>query len=990
MHKRMAGIQDSPQSSFGWLVITLCCLLIHIHGFALDPLKPLSTQIHHNWRSEEGLPQDSATALLESRDGFLWIGTRSGLVRFDGAVFENFSRMNVPDFNHNEIQCLAETADGSLWIGTSEPGLYRFQRGSVQTLGPAEGLPERPIRRLLCDRQGTLWAAPAEGPLYRLEGARFRPLSSDLSQLRIGALAEAPDGTLWVGTAGSGLWRVHQDRLVLAALTATDITALAAPTEEMVWVGTRSLGLLALVEGRLEAPRWTRALPAGTIASLQQDREGSLWIGVEQHGLVRRNPAGRLEAAPEPAGTRWTALSLLEDRSGALWAGSEARGLHVFHPVPFQGLPVSGGKPEEPARAVCQDSEGTVWCLTGEQTLGVLRHGHIERVAMKGSLSGPIASLWPRRAGGLWLGTRDGQIHALEQDRLRRISWPEGPRPATIQALYEDAQGTLWAATPRQGLLAFPKGSAPHLFPAIQGVLAMTAGAAGPLYLASSTLGLGILEAGQVRWLGRPEGLGSGGAQALCLDPEGRLWIGTPDGLKVLQDGVLRGFANHTGPLALAIHFILADADGRLWLGTGQGLFRLSRNTLLKGLDEAGPIPAVLFDHHDGMPSRETQSGAQPLTWATREGDLYFSTSRGLARLAGQATQTRSLPMRLHKLKAESDETILPDTDPIEVPPGTHRFEIYYTATCLTRADKVRFRYRLEGLESVWNEVDDRRFAAYSNLPPGSYRFALQAWRLDEEGPPQVLFLPVNIRPFFHQRTVFWLFCALVLAAFGWWLLRLRLQQLEARTAVFAERNRMAREIHDHLAQGFTGVLLQLEAAEAKLTRMQGDPAPILVRLEHARNLAAASLQEARRSVMTLRPRRPAGTDLLGALHELADRLLTGTDIQVELAQSGRARPLSDHLEEELLRMGREALTNALRHGRAKWVRVTLIFEEQQVQLSIADDGQGFDPRAEGGGYGLRSIRETIKRLKGHLDIDSSLGLGSCITITLPIRRWRP
>ncbi len=990
MHSRMAGNRCSPQRSFGWLVLLLCSLWIHGHGFALDPLKPLATQIHRSWRSEDGLPQDSATALLESRDGFLWIGTRSGLVRFDGATFETFSRMNVPGFNHNEIQCLAETADGSLWIGTSEPGLYRLQRGSIQSLGRAEGLPERPIRRLLCDRKGTLWAAPVEGPLYRLEGSRFQALSSDSSQLRIGALAESPEGTLWVGTAGGGLWRVRQDRLVLAALTATDITALTVPAEDVVWVGTRSMGLLSLVEGRLEGPRWARALPSGPISSLMQDREGGLWLGIEEHGLVRRNPEGRLEAAPDPAGTRWTALALLEDRAGALWAGSEARGLHVFHPVPFQGLPVSGGHSEEPAWAVCQDADGTVWCLTGEQTLGVVRHGRIERVSMPESLGSPITSLWPRRAGGLWLGTRDGQISALAQNHLRRLRWPESPRPTTIQALYEDGQGTLWAATPRQGLLAFPKGAAPHLFPTIQGVLAMTSGAAGPLYLASSTLGLGILEAGQVRWLGRQEGLGSGGAQALYLDRTGRLWIGTPDGLKIFENGALRGFADHSGPLVLAIHAILEDAGGRLWLGTGQGVFRIPRSALLKGLDDPGPVPTVLFDHHDGMPSRETRAGAQPLAWATRERDLYLSTSRGLARLEGRAAQPLSQPLRLHKLKAESDESILPEADPIEVPPGTHRFEIYYTATSLTRADKVRFRYRLEGLESVWNEVGDRRFAPYSNLPPGSYRFALQAWRLDEEAPPQELFLAVHIQPFFYQRPLFWIFCALVLAAFGWWLLRLRLQQLEARTAVFAERNRMAREIHDHLAQGFTGVLLQLEAAEAKLTRMQGDPAPILTRLEHARSLAAASLQEARRSVMTLRPRRPAGTDLLGALQELSNRLLAGTDIQVELAQSGRARPLSDHLEEELLRMGQEALTNALRHGRAKWVRVTLRFEERQVQLSIADDGQGFDPKVRGGGYGLRSIRETIKRLKGHLDVDSSLGFGSCITITLPIRRWRP
>ena len=988
MRTRTTGGQGSCGSTLRWFVTILWFLWTCGLSFALDPAKPLSTQTHRIWRSEDGLLQDSATALLESRDGFLWVGTRSGLVRFDGAAFEPFSRLNVPGFSHNDIQCLAETPDGSLWIGTSEPGLYRLHRGNLQVLGLADGLPDRPIRRLLCDRQGTLWAAPSEGPPLRMEGARFHALPADSNQLRIRALSEAPDGTLWVGTAGSGLWRVHRDRLVLAALTATDITALDTPREDVVWVGTRSQGVLSYSEGRLETPGWARTLPSRPISALMQDRQGSLWIGFEQGGLLRRTPEGRIETSPGSPGNRWTVLSLLEDRSGALWVGSEAWGLHVFHPVPFRGIPVVGGSPEEPAWAVCQDARGAIWCLTGDQTLGVVRQGRIEPVALKGKVEGAISSLWPRRAGGVWLGTRNGEIYALDQNQLRRIPWPGGPQADTILSLYEDPLGTLWAATPRQGLISFPPGGSPRLFPMIQGVLAMTGGGLNPLYLASRTLGLGILEANEIRWLGRNQGLGSSGAQALHLDQEGGLWIGTPDGLRLYRNGSLQGFPDRTGPLLLTIHAILEDAGGRIWLGTGQGVFRIPRSLLLKGFDAAVPIPAVVFDHHDGMPSREIQNGAQPLAWATREGDLYFPTSRGLARLDGAAPPPSSPPLRLHKLKAESDETILPDTDPIEVPPGTHRFEIYFTATSLTRADKVRFRYRLEGLEETWNDVGDRRFAAYSNIPPGSYRFALQAWRVDEEGPAQEQFLDVHVQPYFFQRTAFWIICALAAAAFGWWLLRLRLQQMEARTAVFAERNRMAREIHDHLAQGFTGVLLQLEAAEAKLSRMHGDPTPILTRLEHARNLAAASLQEARRSVMTLRPRRPEGTDLLGALHALSNRLLAGTDIQVELAQTGQPRPLSSHLEEELLRMAQEALTNALRHGKARWVRVELQFEGRQVRLSLDDDGLGFDPTAEATGYGLRSIRESLKPLRGRLDIDSSQGLGSRITITLPIRRW--
>ena len=972
------------------LVIVLLWPWMSIPAFALDPARPLSAHAHHIWQSEDGLLQDTASALLESRNGFLWIGTGAGLVRFDGATFDHYSRINVPGFAHDAVQCLAETKDDAIWIGTSEPGLYRFQEGEIRAFGQAEGLTDHPIRRLLCDHDGTLWAAPTEGPLLRFDGTRFQAVSSGVASLRIRALAQDAEGTIWVGTAGSGLWRLLGGRMALAALTSAEITALGVRIDGEVLVGTRSQGLLALVEGRLEPPAWAKGLPSKPISSLLMDREDSLWVGFEQAGLFRQAQEGRLEAAPSSLGSRWTPISLLEDSSGALWSGSEERGLQVLYPVPFQTVPVMGADLEEPARMVCQDFQGTVWCLTGDQALGKVRQGRIERVRSPIPARGPITSLWPRRAGGLWVGTRSGELYAMNQGRFRRIRWPEGPQSDPILSLYEDAKDILWAATSHHGLLKLTPGGPPVLFPAVLGVQAMAGGGTGPLYLASRTQGLGILEPDRVRWLGHAEGLGSSGALSLHLDDDGSLWVGTVDGLRRYRNGVFQNLGDRSGPMLLAIHSILEDKTHRIWLSTEQGVFQVPRTALIRSFDEAGPIRTMVFDHHDGMPSRETSGGAQPVAWLTREGDLYFPTSRGLTRLDSRASTPQGPPLRLHILKAESDQTALPDTHPIEVPPGTHRFEVYYTATSLTRADKVRFRYRLEGWERTWNDVGDRRFSAYSNLPPGSYRFVLQAWRLDENGPPQERSLDIRIQPFLYQRPVFWIVCSLGAAAFGWWLLRLRLQQVEARSAVLSERNRMAREIHDHLAQGFTGVLLQLEAAEAKLSRMEGDPTPILTRIDHARNLAAASLQEARRSVMALRPRKPEGMDLLGALRLLTDRLLAGTDIQVELALVGKPKPLHERIEDELIRMAQELITNALRHGKAKWVRVALQFEGRQVRLSIEDDGMGFDPSAPAAGYGMRSIRESVKKLQGRLDIDSSQGLGSRITITLPIRRWRP
>lgn len=988
MCPQIAENRSSRWGALRRLVIALPWLWTSVTVFALDPVRPLSTHASHIWRSEDGLLQDTAAALLESKNGFLWIGTEVGLVRFDGATFDHYSRLNVPGFTHNEIHCLAEAPDGAVWIGTSEPGLYRFQRGEVRVFGAGEGLPDQPIHRLLRDRSGTLWVAPAEGPLLRFDGTRFQVVPSDAARLHIRTFVEDPKGTIWVGTAESGLWRLQDGRLVLAALTSTEITALGAGIDGEIWVGTHSQGLLALTEGRLEAPAWMRNLPLRPISSLLVDRQGSLWIGIEQTGLYRRTQAGGLEASTAPSGPRWTPLSLLEDSSGALWSGSEGRGLRVLYPVPFQTLPVVGADPEEPARMVCQDIQGTVWCLTGDQSLGEVRQGGVKRVHTGSPLGGPITAIWPRRAGGLWVGTRNGELYARHEGQFRRIRWPEGPHPDAILSLYEDPQNILWVATSRQGLLKLAPGAAPVLFPTVQGALAMTGGGSAPLYLASRTQGLGILESSRVRWLSRVEGLGSNSALSLHLDAEGFLWVGTTEGLRRYRDGTFQTFGERPGPLLLAIHGILEDHAHRMWLSTGQGVFRIARTALIKSLGEAGPIPAVVFDHHDGMPSRETHNGAQPVAWLAREGDLYFPTSRGLTRLDARAFSPSGPPLRLHILKAESDETILPDTLPIQVPPGTHRFEVYYTAASLTRADKVRFRYRLDGLEHIWNEVGDRRFSAYSNVPPGSYRFVLQAWRLDEDGPPRERSIEVHVQPYFYQRPVFWVLCVLGAGAFAWWLLRLRLQQLEAKSAVLAERNRMAREIHDHLAQGFTGVLLQIEAAEAKLTRLEGDPEPVLTRLDHARKLAVASLQEARRSVMTLRPHRPEGTNLLGAMRSLSDRLLAGTEIQVELAQTGEPRSLGRRVEEELLRMAQEALTNALRHGKARWVRVVLQYEGRQVRLSIEDDGQGFDPSADAAGYGMRSIRESVRQLRGRIDIDSSPGLGTRITITLPTQRW--
>ena len=665
MEKPVIGVrvQGTRGRGKGWLLL----LALGLAGFsarALDPARPLPACAHRLWNTENGLLQDTATALLESRDGFLWIGTEEGLVRFDGARFAPYSRVNVPAFTNNGVRCLADTPDGALWIGTSQPGLFRFQGGVFTRLGSDQGLPDVPIRRLLRDREGTLWAAPEEGPLLRLEGDRFRPVPCDAAHLRIRALAQGPDGTLWAGGADSGLWRLRGGRLVLSALTHGEITTLEVTADGQIWVGTRAQGLLTLDHGRLEAPAWARALPTAAILTLLTDREGSLWIGTDRAGLFRRTSEGRLERSPWEGAGPWAVLSLLEDSSGALWVGTENRGLHLISEVPFQPIPGPGGDPQTPVRMVCQDAAGTVWCLLGDQRLATLQGGHLERIPTGTALDrGGLSALWPRRAGGLWVGTPDGTVALVERGAPpRRLGSPLGD---PILSLYEDPGGALWVSTVGQGLRRLEPGGGPELlFPAEQGVVAMAGGGKGPLYLASRSRGLGRVENGRVQWLGATEGLDSPSVLSLHLDGEEDLWVGTQDGLRLYRDGSLRRFPALPEALRMAIHAILEDADGRLWVTTRRGVVRVDKAALLATLNRTGPVPLVSFDQRDGLPSREMNQGPQPAAWRTREGDLYLPTGRGLAFL-----DARLRPPVAPRLQVHLEQILSDESDPA---PGRH------------------------------------------------------------------------------------------------------------------------------------------------------------------------------------------------------------------------------------------------------------------------------------------------------------------------------
>jgi signal transduction histidine kinase/ligand-binding sensor domain-containing protein len=952
-------------------------------ALALDPERAPSQYVLTKWDAGS-LPSGGIHALRQTRDHYLWLGTGAGLARFDGTRFAAFTARHAPGYADGGVTQLAEGPGGALYVGTTSGVVMQYREGAFAAVPVPPGTGA--VRVLLAARDGSLWVSVHGRAMSRVLNGRSVSLFGDLGPEVSPSMAEDAAGHVWIGTWRSGLIEFDGKRYTRHPVLRDTVQALLIDAGGTFWIGTPH-GLYRLEkDGTLAHFTTADGLSHDSVSALALDRDGNLWIGTAGGGLDRLR-GGRFSRLTTHEGLSDDDVRcLLEDHEGNLWVGT-ADGLNCLSNGRFVTYGTHEGLPDPGVASVAESADGSVWLGTSSAAVVRLRDGSMTTYKLPAGIGREaVLAMHVDRRRALWI--------ALENSRLFRIDGAGVVEhtPAVLKGewkiplILEDDEGPLFYVT-RLGLARLQDH---HLVPIHPNAPTFSYAhcayrdAQGVLWLGTAR-GLVRIEGDKYHVFRQQDGLPHERVRSICPDGDGALWVATIGGLAYVKNGTIQKATAEDGLPENYLRLVLDDGLGHLWVAATGHVFRIEKrelHDLFAGrLRQLSPLS---FDTSDGLRTTEAILSNSP-GFRARDGRLWFATSRGVSVVDPSRIRTDE-PAPSPRI-----ERIIVDRlagARTEYPPGRGEVTIEYAAFGFRAPGKVRFRYRMDGWDQDWVAADTQRSAYYSNLPAGQYRFSVMASNRDGEwnGVPAVL--AFTLKPPFHRTALFYVLCAAGLALAALVVHRLRVRQMRTRfTVIIGERTRIARELHDTLAQGMAGVGLQIDTA---LDRLPPEPALAKVRqhMQLARRMVLSSLAEVRRSIWVLRAQTSRDKEGFSqALAESLEQLTTDSRAQAQLNVSGLPRVLSSEVERNLLRIAHESVMNAVRHAEAQTITVDLRFEPEAVHLRIHDDGKGFVPEnvpGDGAHFGLAGIAERVSALGGAWRIDSRPGMGTEVGCRLP------
>lgn len=978
-------------------------------GSHLNLPSPAPEYLLSRWSSDDGLPQNSIISMAQTADGYIWVSTFGGLARFDGLRFEVFDGDMVPELAGEYFTTLRGDRFGNLWLHSEltrggRKSLILGTNGRFRAIGEADGLPPSGVEAIEVGSDGSLLIGDATGRLLRFDGSRFQVLAADPPAPDWGPLGHmTPDrfGRLWAQSATAlalyenGRWRViYEGRRDCAMLPLHD--------GGLLIVDDNCHRLQRFERGEL---REIGRIPGGFVGHfVRQDSEGNIWFTAAS-GVLRFDTAGRwTHLTPEDGLVVDTVRSEMADREGNYWLGTDGAGLVRLKRRAIKSAGLAEGLTKRIVLSLSGDGEGGLWAAV---LTGGLNHYDGRRFSPLPepllSRSGPLAwCVHPARDGGVWWGTYGSGLMRLDASRQTLSEYSRATHPEMINgpvfALLEDRSGVVWAGGPG-GLARLADGrfqawSTTNGLPDDQ-VNAIAEDRSGTIWIGTRK-GAVRLSADGLKTFTTADGLSHDNIRTVFCDGDGDVWLGGR-GITRFRNGKFSPIRGTDGLPVEVVKSILDDDHGCLWLTTPHGVLRAEKRMLHDFCEghRAGVVFSV-FDKTDGLPSDEC-SGYQPASWKNPDGRLYFPTLDGVAVVDPKALprNTRPPPVIIESVTADERRIWAGGTDRLDIAAGTARVELRYTALSFTASGRNRFRYRLENFDRDWRDAGVERVATYTRLPPGQYAFRVLGSNSDGVWNETGATLAVRVLPAWWQMT--WFRSAMIVAAFGaafaayaariGALTRAReLQERFARDLIAsqeAERQRIARELHDSLGQN----LLVIKSRVAMAQQCAEQPEKLGEQLGAAASMTSQAIREVREISQNLRPFQLDELGLTKAVGAMVRKLAEASPVRfhTDIAELRGAFPAEAEIH--FYRVLQECLNNVVKHSGATECRLAVHRENSLVRATVVDDGRGMppdDPQA-GGGFGMRTIRERVRMLRGTVDFVSRPGEGTRVIVSVPL-----
>jgi signal transduction histidine kinase/ligand-binding sensor domain-containing protein len=986
----------------------LVLLLIAPTAFALDPSRAISQYGHSVWTVQEGFLPGAPMDITQTTDGYIWIATRGGLVRFDGVRFVPFTPPPGKKLRSNRILSVGAGRDGSLWIGT-RAGLHRYRDGQLTDYPDTPGW----ILSIIEDSSGKIWFTRSslsddKGPLCEVQGdqaichgpAQGVPISNARQ------LAKDAQGNLWTVSDNTLMrWKAGVSRTWLPpgisdahGVKPIDVlqSVVAAP-DGSIWVGamqpTRGLGLLHLRDDKLQ-PFISPGLDGRKLAlSLAYvDRQNALWIGTQNEGIYRYH-SGKVDRFRSQDGLSGdTVQGLFEDREGTMWIMT-TRGIESFRDLPVVSFTSREGLSADLANAVVVRRDGSVW-INAWHSLDVLRDGKITSLSPKNGLPGEeVTGTYEDGDGTFWVGIDRG-LNVFENGKFAAVRRPDGSPFGSTRGVAQDSAGDVWVVTAnpftltrirnRQVVEEIPREK-------VNSDRTIVADPDGGLWLGLRNGDLGRYRDGQLETVPFQREPATGAVSGLVLYSKGSVIGSTPLGLIGWRDGKSYTMTVAANGLPCdEVHTLLVDASSALWLYATCGIVAIPAEQVEAWWrDPSARVSFRIFDALDG--AQPTYGNFFPKSSVGPDGRLWFANASIVQVIDPGSLGGNTLAPPVHIEQVLANRQAYPVQEGVRLPPNISDLQIDYTGLSFAVPRKTRFRYRLVGHDTEWQDVGTRRQAFYTDLPPRDYVFEVTASNNDGVWNHTGTRLAFSIEPTFTQTRTFTVLCVIGVLAALFLVYLLRVRQIEMRLRLrmeerIVERERIARDLHDTLLQGLLSASLQLSVANNQIP----PDAPAKSLVERIMQLLRQVIEEGRNAVRGLRSRDNAPEALERALAQIPQDLAKNENMQFRLRVEGTPRALRATIRDEVYLLAREALANAFRHSGATSVETILEYTPDQFRIIVRDDGCGMDPdvlqSGREGHWGLSGMRERSTRIGASLKVLSARGAGTEIDLAIPAK----